>query len=80
MVSVIKGQSQLETLYCIMLFVKDKGSGLPVMSIDAAADGVETSRHGQHCIEDRRWEEVLAGKLSITENDGDFSWISLSLI
>ena len=48
MVSVIKGQSKLETLYHILLLVEDEGSGLPITTTDMAADGVETSRHRRH--------------------------------
>ena len=48
MVSVIKGQSKLETLYHILLLVEDEGSGLPVMTTDMATDGVKTSRHQRH--------------------------------
>ena len=41
-----------------MLFIEDKGSGLPITTTDAAADGVKTSRHPRHCEEDKSWEEV----------------------
>ena len=48
MVSVIKGQSKLETLYRIMLLVEDEGSGLPVTTTDVATDGIKTSGHRRH--------------------------------
>ena len=58
MVSVIKGQSQLETLYCIMLFIEDKRSSLSVTTTDTAANSIEASGHRWHGEEGRSWEEV----------------------
>ena len=62
MVSVIKGQSKLETLYRIMLLVENKGSGLLVTTTDVAADGIQAGRHRRHGVRDEKWEEVLAGE------------------
>ena len=41
-----------------MFLVEDKGSDLPIPTTDVAADGVKTSRHGWHCVEDEEQEEV----------------------
>ena len=45
-----------------MLLIEDEGSGLPVMTTDAAADGVKMSRHRRHDKKSRRWEEVFSWK------------------
>ena len=48
MVSVIKRPINIKTLYHVMFLIEDKGSGLPVVTTNAAADGVEASGHRWH--------------------------------